>query len=130
MPSSNAKPDPYLLSKELDKEEMVNMMKLKSRMVNLYENFKNGQEHNKWCKMCLLFIEKQEHLMGCSKIKEELGKVINFKKCEYSHIDGTLSQQENFAKNYTLILKKREDILARTSRVSPNGDQSTGGGVN
>ena len=129
LPAYTGKPDPYLLSKNLNKEEMVNMFKLKTRMVQVYENFKNGQDKNKWCKMCFLFIEKQEHLGRCSKIREELGKVIDFNTFEYSHITGSLQQQEQFAKNFTLILKKREDIIARANRVSPNGDQSTGGGV-
>ena len=59
------------------------------------------------------------------KIREKLKDKVNI-SLSYSDIEGTLQLQENFAKEYTLILTTREQIL---NDQSPNGDQSTGRGL-
>ena len=97
------------------------MVKLKTRMVDLAENFK-GKMGSQWCKMCFLFYECQEHLKNCIKIKEKLNvEDLNFDYCD---IEGPLDLQEKFAKNYTLILMTRENIL---KEMTSNEDQCTGG---
>ena len=71
LPSFNGKPDAYLSSKSLNKLEKTNMFKLKTRMVNVAENFK-GSNSSQWCKLCFLCYESQEHLRNCFIIKERL----------------------------------------------------------
>ena len=44
LPSFNGKPDTYLSSKSLNKLEKINMIKLKTRMVNVAENFKGSKD--------------------------------------------------------------------------------------
>ena len=101
------------------------MFKLKTRMVNVFQNFQNEKKSNKWCKLCFLFIENQEHLAKCPIIREKLGKNIDFSTFDYSFINGSIAQQEVFAKQYTMILERRDELLKEGRDVSPNGDQST-----
>ena len=78
-------------------------------MVDVYENFKNGYP-TKWCKTCYLFIETQEHIYNCFVIREKLNHV-KFENTKFTDKEGSLQQQEKFAKNYTFLLKAREEIL-------------------
>ena len=98
------------------------MFKLKTRLVNVTENFK-GSKSSQWCQLCFLFYESQEHLRNCFVIKERLGSKSGL-HFEYGDIDGPLHLQENFAKCYTIILTTREELL---QELTPNGDHSTGG---
>ena len=122
LPMFSGKPDAYLYSKSLSKTEKINMFKMKTRMINVAENFK-GKKGSDWCKMCSLFYECQEHLRNCSKIREKLKTVINL-DFDYCDIQGSLNLQEKFAKSYTLILTTREEIL---QEMTSNEDQSSGG---
>ena len=93
-------------------------------MIDLAGNFPGKSEH-RWCKLCLIFFEVQEHLMNCWIIRERLKNKVNF-LFSYSDIEGPLHLQEKFAQTYTIILTTREDIL---SENSPNGVHSTGRGI-
>ena len=105
------------MSKNLTKTEKVNLFKLKTRMVDVFGNFPST--NNKWCKLCFLSYEVQEHLMNCFVIRQKLKDRINF-EFDYSDIEGSIALQEKFAKCYTIILTTREEIL---SVQSPNGAQ-------
>ena len=120
LPFFNGKPDEYLLSKKLTKGEKINLYKLKTRMIDLAGNFP-GKGHNKWCRLCCLFFETQEHLLNCVVIRNKLKDVVDF-DLNYSDIEGSLTLQEKFAKTYTQILTTRDEIL---TEQSPNGDHST-----
>ena len=65
-----------------------------------------------WCRTCLLFVETQQHLVNCPKIRTKLNGIVNFEDMKYEMIFGTLENQEFFAKNYTLILNARDDIIS------------------
>ena len=106
-------------------KEIQNMFKLKTRMINVFQNFQNNEKSNKWCKLCFLFIENQQHLANCPKIREKPGKNIDFSSFDYSFVSGSIAQQEVFAKQYTIILETRDELLKENRDVSPNGDQST-----
>ena len=91
-------------------------------MINLACNFPNS-EKSKWCKLCFLCYERQEHLMNCIVIRSKLKDIVDF-SFEYCDIEGSLALQENIAKQYTVILTTRDKIL---EEKAPNGDQSSGG---
>ena len=122
IPAFTGKPETYIFSKQLQQEEIKVLYKLKSRMINVYDNFRNANS-SIWCKTCFLFPETQSHLISCEKIKEKLANVIDFSTISYDHLHGTVGQQENLAKIYSIVLKTREDLL---TQLTPNGDQSTG----
>ena len=122
-------PESYLLSKNLNLKQIQNMFKLKTRMVNVFQNFQNEKKSNKWCKLCFLFIENQQHLANCPKIREKLKGKIDFSTLDYSFISGSITQQDFFAKQYSTILETRDELLKEGQNVSPNGDQSTGEGM-
>ena len=70
------RPDPYMLPQRLIKEKLLNMFKLKTRMRDIYENYKNGQNQNMWCRICNLFKENQKYLLTCPKIRESLDESV------------------------------------------------------
>ena len=92
-------------------------------MIDVKNNFKNGNIEDQWCKTCKLFPEKQEHLMKCHIIRNKLKGQADLNEVSYEFIFGDISQQEKLAKTYALILQARSEILKPS-----NEDQSTGGG--
>ena len=105
------KPSEYLLSKNLTVEEIKTLFRLRSRMVEVKENFKNAHKDNLWCRLCQLFKENQQHLLECPVIRVNLKGVINFQELDINMIFGTISNQEKLAKNYQIIFQKRKDLL-------------------
>ena len=118
IPSFSSKPEQYLLSKVLTKEEVQTLYKVKSRMISVKNNFRNGNS-DMWCMTCMVHFETQQHLTYCFPIRQKLSGVVNFSEFSYEDRNGTLTEQENFAKQYTLILKARQDILE--ARQPPMG---------
>ena len=82
-------------------------------MIDVKESFKSSYKNNMSCKMCHLFIETQQHLVDCPQIRQKLEGIVEFGKLNYNMIFGSIKNQELFAKNYTLILKAREDIIEK-----------------
>ena len=108
---SGFKPAEYFLSKNLTVGEVQTLFKLRTRMVDVKQNFKHGQEENMWCKLCHLFVETQQHLLECPVIRSELKKIINFQELDIGMVTGNISKQEKIAKKYHLILQKRKDLM-------------------
>ena len=121
MPRYTGKPEGYLFSNKLNKEEIQNLFKYKTRIINVYDNFKNDYTKEKFCKLCHIFPNTQEHIIKCEILKQSLSDQINFLYTSVNNINGTIEEQENFAKSLTILLKKREDLLV----ITPNGDQCT-----
>ena len=113
LPLFNGKPDRYLLSRTLTKEEKVTLFKLKTCMLDLSGNFPGGKNVNqKWCKLCHIFFEVQEHLLVCPIIRQKLHNEVDFSTIHYSDIEGPLNLQEKFAQTYQLIMTTREELLS------------------
>ena len=121
LPVFSYKPDEFLLSNKLNKKEVQTLFKMKIRMLNVKLNFRSQYSDN-LCSMCLVFPETQEHQINCSVIKCILKDVIDFKSLKYEFLYGTLAQQEQLAKVYTVIMTTREDIL---KNKHSSEDQST-----
>ena len=97
------KPAKYLLSNNLTTEEIQTLFKLRTRMVNVKENFKNGHIENMWCRNCQLFKETQQHLLECPILRSKTKHLIKFEELEYNMIFGSLKNQEKFTKSYHLL---------------------------
>ena len=104
-------PQEYLKSKSLNISEVQNLFKLRNKMIDVKENFKSSSTNSMWCRVCYLFRETQHHLLDCSPIRTKLKDIINFESLSYNMIFGSLKNQEKFAKNYSIILSARQDIL-------------------
>ena len=106
------KPQEYILSKNLSITEVQNLFKIRNNMIDVKENFKSNQE-NILCKLCLLFSENQQHLIHCPKIKGKLNGAVNFESLDLEMAYQSIESQEKIAKNYTIILNARKDILSQ-----------------
>ena len=104
-------PQEYLLSKNLKISEVQNLYKLRNKMIDVKDNFSSSHTNNKWCKTCFLFSETQQHLVDCPTIRQKLKGLVKFENLTYNMIFGSTKNQEIFAKNYTLILNARQDII-------------------
>ena len=50
-------------------EKAQTLFKLRTRMVNVRENFKSGHIADMWCRICKLFREIQQHLLECPGLR-------------------------------------------------------------
>ena len=103
----------YLRSKNLKLEEVQTLFKLRSRMINVKMNFKSSYKQNIWCETCHLFPETQQHLIVCPVLKMNLKHLVDFSCLDEKMIYQNIVRQEKFAKNYLVILKSREDFIAK-----------------
>ena len=104
-------PAEYLTSPDLNKEEVKNLYKLRNRMLDLKENFKFSHQQNMWCRCCFLFPETQPHLMQCPVILNKLKNKTDIQSSDYNMVFSNLKNQVKMAKLFTIILKKRLDII-------------------
>ena len=101
----------YLSSKNLKKEEVQTLFKLRCRMINVKQNFKSLYKENKWCKTCYLFPETQQHLYVCPVLRIKCSQLIDFSQMDQRMIFQNERRQEKFVKSYHLLLQAREDLL-------------------
>ena len=119
-----AKPQEYLLSRNLSIQQIQTLIQLRSHMlVEAKLNFKGLHGENIWCEICNIFPSSQKHIFTCFEIRKE-AKIISDKIC-YSHVDGSLEEQENFTKIYTYLLDIRRTILERRNPLRSREGHST-----
>ena len=92
-------------------KEKQTVFHLRTRMINVKENFKNGHKDNPWCRTCSLFIENQKHILNCTKTLSKLEPNERSEEIQYEYIFGNLQQQEEIFKYYTKLLEIRQDII-------------------
>ena len=109
---SSFKPQEYILTTNLSITEVQTLFKIRNGMIDVKENFKSNNE-NMCCILCLIFEESQQHLLSCSKIREKLKGVINFESLNIEMAHQSIKSQEILAKNYTIILNARSDIISQ-----------------
>ena len=73
--SSSFKTAGYLIDDRFSKSESQLLFKLRSKTLNVKQNFEN-QHSNNLCETCMLFPETQSHLLQCPEIAPKL-KLIN-----------------------------------------------------
>ena len=105
------KPAEYLMSNNLTSKEVQILFQLRTRMVDVKGNFSSAHSNNMWCKLCLLFVETQQHLLECPVLRIRTKNLIDFKEADYQMIFGNLKNQEKIAKIYKILLEARKDLL-------------------
>ena len=99
-------PSKYLFSKVLNKDEIQTLLKLRTRTIDVKMNQESSYKNNMWCRVCLLFVESQQHIIQCPEVRKKLD-YINFDHIKYEMIWGKLGEQE---KLYHLALNAWMDI--------------------
>ena len=101
----------YLIDRRFSKEERELLFRLRSKTVDVKENFKNAYVNNNMlCELCVMFLCTQMHILQCPKLTISLVVDQNLQlseKCVY----GTVDQQLIFVKIYNQFWKLREKIL-------------------
>ena len=64
------KPAEYLYSKNLCKEEIQTLFKLRCRTIDVKLNQESANRNQTWCQTCFLFPESQKHVYHCTEIRE------------------------------------------------------------
>ena len=76
-------------------------------MIDVEANFKSCHE-NMLCSLSTA----QDHLINCPKIREKLRGIIEFENLNIKMAYQSLKNQELLAKNYTIILNARKDMIS------------------
>ena len=101
----------YLIDRRFSKEERELLFRLRSKTVDVKENFKNAYVNNNMlCELCAMFLCTQMHILPCPKLTISLVVDQNLRlseKCVY----GTLDQQLIFVKIYNQFWKLRGKIM-------------------
>ena len=102
---------PYLLDKRFSKEERELLFKLRSRTVQVKDNFKQAYlDNNMLCELCQLFPCTQAHPLQCPKLTVNLivDRSLNLNE---KFIFGTTDQQLLYIKIYKEFWDLRESIM-------------------
>ena len=100
----------YLIDRRFSKHERELLFKLRSRTIQVKNNFQNGNLENLFCDLCKLFICTQEHVLSCPKITKNV-RIVNTVKLEHSDIFGNVDQQLTFVKIYSQFWSERQTLL-------------------
>ena len=101
-------PQKYLTSSSLDKGQIQTLVNFRAFMPSDAKmNFKGSFTNNLWCSVCSIFLESQKYVMECSDLRQKLKDKVNLDGLVYDHNNGTLAEQEQFAKKFTLLLEFR-----------------------
>ena len=99
----------YIKSPKLSHKEKILLFKLRSRTLDVKENFKN-QHRDLMCASCGLLEENQSHLLKCPELVSKLSYIIK-NDINENQIYGTLEQQEIIVKVFSDVLEVREKLL-------------------
>ena len=113
----NISPAEYLFAPQLNLEQVQTLYKLRNRVIDVKGNSRSFNTQNMWCRTCFLFPEGQSHLLVCPAIVAKLKNVVDFKTLDHKMVFGTLDNQIQIAKIYTVILKTRLDLIDEMRRT-------------
>ena len=115
----------YIKSTRLSHKEKKLLFKLRSRTLDVKQNFKN-QNKDPWCTSCGLFQETQSHLLQCPALAPKLNYLIDNSNLTENDIYGSLEKQEKIVKVFSDLLEIRENLQKRYEEegFSPFGGPS------
>ena len=102
---------PYLLDNRFSKSERELLFRLRSRTVDVKENFKNAYLHNDMlCQLCKMFRCTQSHVLQCPQLKT---RMLVDSMCQLSENDiyGNVDQQLLYVKIFKEFWDLRAKIL-------------------
>ena len=114
------KPQKYLFDSRLNLDEMKLLFKLRTRMFDCKENFKNKYKNDSflYCQLCLIASDNQNHLLNCFVLKNSIPELKNNKNIKYNHLFGTNDEQVECVKLIDKVIKTRNILLEKLSPES------------
>ena len=105
----------YLKDKRLNTSEVKLLFKLRTRMFNCKENFKNQYKNEEflYCPLCIVALDSQSHLFDCFVLTNSIIELRQNKTFKYDHIFKSIEQQVPGIKLLKIIVEKREVILEK-----------------
>ena len=100
----------YLTDGRFSKYECELLFKLRSRTIQVKNNFQNGNLENLFCDLCKLFTCTQEHVLSCPEITKKV-RIVNTTQVEHSDIFGNVDQQLTYIKIYSQFWSERQSLL-------------------
>ena len=102
----------YLVDSRFTKSERELLFKLRSRTVEVKNNFQNANPQSLLCDLCNLFTCTQEHVVSCPVLTPHC-KIVNIKSVNvnHSHIYGNVDQQLAYIKIYSQFWDSRKLLI-------------------
>ena len=97
----------YLVTEKLSLSEKRLLFSLRTRMLDVKNNFKSKFGENLNCSLCKNHLEDQENLLNCSEIVSD----IDTSQILYSDIFGTTEKQVKAVKVWKQVIKVRNSKL-------------------
>ena len=107
----------YLLDNRFSKQERELLFRLRSKTIDVKENFRNAYLNNDMlCQLCKLFRCTQSHVLQCPELKTE---ILVDSKCQLSEHDiyGNVDQQLIYVKIYKEFWELRARILEERRNI-------------
>ena len=77
-------------------------------MVDVKKNFSSKYNNSIGCRLCLVYVEDQKHLMNCEKLTLRVNVPVNV---EYDDIFKNVEKQREVVHVYKELLRVREILL-------------------
>ena len=93
------------------------LFSLRTRMLDVRKNFPSKYNNQIGCRLCLVQVEDQTHIMKCEKLVARVNIPLNV---DYEDIFNSVEKQKQILKVYKELLRVRE-ILLNTSHQDNDG---------
>ena len=105
----------YVKDKRLNEREVQLLFKLRTRMFDCKNNFKNSYKKDEflYCPLCIVGVDNQAHLLDCYVLKNSIIELRQNKVVKYEHIFETIEYQVPAIKLLKTIIEKREVIMEK-----------------
>ena len=103
----------YFLPNELNNKQKKLLFSLKSRMVDVHENYKQRYKNDTTCRLCLTQSESQQHILTCSEILKDIN-IVSYNQLEYDDIfSPDVSKQISVTRLFESLYNHRCVLLKR-----------------
>ena len=103
----------YFSDTRLNPTEVKLLFKLRTRMFNCKNNFKNRWQEDIWCKLCRIFVDCQSHLMQCPILVACVPELRQNSTIKYEDIFLSVDYQVRAIKLLAKVIDCRELLLNR-----------------
>ena len=113
--SEDLTPKEYLKDERLNPSEAKLLFKLRTRMFDCKQNFKNryGENIFLFCELCTVSADSQSHLLDCFVLKNCISELRNNEHIRYEHIFESVDRQVPAVKLINKIVITRDLILQK-----------------
>ena len=113
--SEDLTPKEYLKDERLNPSEAKLLFKLRTRMFDCKQNFKNryGENIFLFCELCTVSADSQSHLLDCFVLKNCIIELRNNEHIRYEHIFESVDRQVPAVKLINKIVITRDLILQK-----------------